>query len=85
MNLHWESQWDGTPGKSTKVHQLIKDGSVVAYISQEPGEDFGSEWAYVNGEFQPVIASTSISISDVKKGLESWAMGRTSLRIRSRG
>jgi len=53
MNLHWESQWDGTPGKSTKVHQLIKDGSVVAYISQEPGEDFGSEWAYVNGEFQP--------------------------------
>lgn len=73
MDLHWETEWDGAIGNSTKIHQLVKDGVIVAYIKQEPGEESGTEYAYIKGDFRPVTATSIPRIYSIKHALETWA------------
>jgi hypothetical protein len=82
-NLFWTSQWDGKPQASMKVHQLVKKGKIVAYIKQEnPKINYGSEYAYVRGNFRPVFATTKgSSVPTIKKGLEKWAKGKGQVRV----
>lgn len=73
MELHWETEWDGAIGNSTQIHQLWKDGTMVAYIRQEPGEDHGAEYAYIRGDFRPVTSTTIPRIHSIKHALMTWA------------
>jgi len=74
-SMYWTSEWDGTPNKSMKIHQLVKNGVIVAYIKQQPGDKFGNEYAYIRGNFRPVFASKIASMAAIKKSLENWAKG----------
>ena len=78
--LHWKIEWDGKPNESTRVHQLIKKGVVVAYIKQEHGEKMGAEYVYIRGDFRPVFAGKSSSILSIKRALEKWALGKGKVR-----
>lgn len=81
IKLKWKCAWDGEPRRSMKVCQLLKNDEVVAYVKQQPGEQSGSEYAYIGGTFQPVIASRSPSVGSIKKGLERWARGRQEVQV----
>lgn len=73
--MYWTSEWDGAPNKSMKIHQLVKNGQIVAYIKQQPGDKFGTEYALLRGNYRPVFAGKTTSIAGIKKGLENWARG----------